>query len=161
MSLHIVPISIRDANAVVERLHRHNKPVRVARFACACADDAGEIRGVAIVGSPSACPLCDGRTVEVLRVATDGARNACSILYGACIRAARALGYNRVVTYTLHSESGSSLRAVGFSLDTDCAGGRPWTTNTQRRRSAQNISLERKNRWSVTFAPASQEGGAK
>lgn len=147
--LRISPISIRGANEIVERLHRHNKPVRVARFAVGVVGAFGSYCGAAIVGSPSARPLCDGYTVEVLRVATDGTKNACSILYAACIRAARALGYRRVVTYTLRSEPGSSLRAVGFRLDTDSAGGRPWTTNTHRRRDAQPISLEPKNRWSV------------
>lgn len=145
--LRVCPISIRDANGVVSRLHRHNKPVRVARFACCVRDDAGEVRGVAIAGSPSARPLCDGWTIEILRVATDGARNACSMLYAACLRAAAALGYKKAVTYTLHEESGSSLRAVGFVLATDKAAGVPWTTNTHRRRDAQRISLDLKNRW--------------
>jgi len=151
MSLHIIPISIAKANEVVRSLHRHNKPVRIARFACACADEAGAIHGAAIVGSPSAKPLCDGFTIEVLRVATDGTRNACSMLYAACIRAAKALGYRKAITYTLRSESGASLRAVGFVMETDTAGGRPWTTNKTRQRDAQPICLELKCRWSMAL----------
>ena len=149
MSLMVCPLSIKEANGVVARLHRHNSPVSVARFACGCCDESGELHGAAIVGSPSAYHLCDGFTVEVLRVATDGSRNACSILDAACIRAAFALGYGRVITYTLHNESGSSLRAVGFSLDTSDAGGVSWTTNKTRKRTERPISLEKKNRWSI------------
>jgi len=63
--------------------------------------------------------LDDGATVEILRIATDGARNACSMLYGACRRVARALGYSRVITYTLPDEGGASLRASGFVFDGD------------------------------------------
>lgn len=157
MKLRISPLSIKEANCVIAQMHRHNSPVRVARFACGCCDEEGNLHGAAIVGSPSAYHLCDGVTVEVLRVATDGTRNACSILYAACIRAAFALGYRRVITYTLHSESGSSLKAVGFCLDTSDAGGVAWTTNTKRRRKMQEISLEKKNRWSIS----KKEGGAK
>ena len=74
----------------------------------------GVVVGVVIVGRPVSRHLDDGHTVEVTRLATDGSRNACSMLYGAAIRAARAMGYGRIVTYTLASECGASLRAVGF-----------------------------------------------
>lgn len=152
----LVPISIKAANEFVARIHRHNKPVKVARFACAVADEHGAVRGVAIAASPSARPLCDGFTIEIARVATDGARNACSMLYAACARAARALGYRHVITYTLLSEPGSSLRAAGFSLETSSAGGRPWTSNTRRHRNDQPISMELKNRWGVRFGKENQ-----
>lgn len=100
--------------------HRHNDPPRGGLFAVAVrnrsdfASDPLRLRGVAIVGRPVARGLNDGATCEVLRVSTDGAPNACSMLYGACVRAARALGYRRVVTYTLAGEPGTSLRAAGM-----------------------------------------------
>lgn len=143
--LTIVPISIKEANGYVDRWHRHNKPIRVARWACACVDHLGTIHGVAIFGTPSCTNLMDGLTGEILRVATDGTRNSCSILYGACRKAAFALGYTRVVTYTLHSESQASLKAVGFKLVDDNAGGSPWTNRKGRK--AQAVSMIRKNRW--------------
>lgn len=110
--LRIVPMKHADANEFVRRLHRHSRPTLGAIFCVGVADD--ELRGVAIVGRPVARRLDDGATVEILRVATDGARNACSKLYGACRRIARELGYAKIVTYTLASEGGTSLRAAGF-----------------------------------------------
>lgn len=113
MSLKLQPISLRQANAYVAKHHRHSKPVRGQKMSVAVADEAG-IRGVAIAGRPVARELDDGFTVEILRVCTDGARNACTKLYGACCRAAEGMGYLLAVTYTLASEGGASLRAAGF-----------------------------------------------
>ena len=104
LSLRVVPIRHAEANEFVRRLHRHNRPTLGAIFCVAVGDEV--VRGVAIVGRPVARRLDDGQTVEILRVATDGARNACSMLYGACRRVARELGYGKVVTYTLPSEGG-------------------------------------------------------
>ena len=98
-------MSVQDAKAYVKEHHRHHAPPLSGLFAVAVAE--GEVvRGVAIVGRPVARGNADGWTAEVTRVATDGARNACSMLSGACWRAARALGYRRLVTYTLESEGG-------------------------------------------------------
>lgn len=113
MSLHLVPVSLREANAFVDHLHRHSDPVRGCLFVVGTAD-AEAIRGVAIVGRPIARPLQDGFTAEVLRCCTDGTRNACSILYGACWRGMKAAGYTRGVTYTLDAEGGASLKASGW-----------------------------------------------
>lgn len=82
-----------------------------------------QLVGVAIVGRPVAPKLDDGLTVEITRVCTDGTRNAASMLYGACRKAARAMGYDRIFTYTLPEEGGASLRAAGFKLDKEDAGG--------------------------------------
>ena len=111
--LQIVPCTLREARAFVEKHHRHHPPPQGGRFAVAAAV-GDNIVGVAIVGTPVARLSCDGWRAEVTRVATDGTRNACSILYGACWRAARALGYRELITYTLSSESGASLRGAGF-----------------------------------------------
>lgn len=117
MSLTIVPIAQDEANAFVLTHHRHHHPLRVGYVFCiAVADELGCIHGVAIVGRPCARGQWDGWTLEVRRVATDGTPNACSCLYGASWRAARALGYHRLITYTLSSEPGISLRASGWRL---------------------------------------------
>jgi hypothetical protein len=113
VSLKLVPVSIAEAKRFVAHHHRHHRPPQGALFALGCEQD-GQLVGVAIVGRPVGRGLQDGRTVEITRVATDGTRNACSFLYGRCRRAARALGYERVVTYTRQDESGSSPRASGF-----------------------------------------------
>lgn len=78
--------------------------------------------GVAVVGLPKARMAMDGWTLEITRVATDGTRNACSLLYGASRRAAFALGYTRILTYTLAEESGASLRASGFTEEASIEG---------------------------------------
>lgn len=127
MSLRLVPVSLKEANAYVEQ---HHRPARGCLF-CIGVEE-GEIRGVAIVGRPVARELQDGYTAEVLRVCTDGARNACSMLYGAAWRAARAIGYRRLVTYTLPEEGGSSLRAAGWAL-IGAAGGGSWDTPSRPR----------------------------
>ena len=88
--LRIVPVTLAEANAFVWRLHRHRKEKLPGHsFAVGVADAAGTLRGVAIVGNPSAPALQDGILAEIRRVCTDGARNACSMLYGASRRAAR------------------------------------------------------------------------
>jgi hypothetical protein len=118
--LRIVPVRHAAANDFVRRIHRHNKPTLGAIFCVGVADE--ELRGVAIVGRPIARVWDDGMTLEVLRVATDGARNACSMLYGACRRVGKELGYARILTYTLPEEGGASLRAAGFKFDGDAGG---------------------------------------
>lgn len=137
MSLHLVPVSQREARSFVSLWHRHHPPPRGAKFQVGAADDAHVLRAVAIAGRPVARMLDDGRTLEVTRVASDGARNACSLLYGACRRAGWALGWTRIVTYT-HAqhegpacagpcphlsctwtrlgEPGTSLRAAGYRI---------------------------------------------
>lgn len=111
--MELVPVSLREANAYVDAHHRHSAPVRGCLFCVGLADES--IRGVAIVGRPLARALQDGFTAEVLRVCTDGARNACSMLYGAAWRGVQAMGYTRIVTYTLAEEGGASLRASGWT----------------------------------------------
>lgn len=115
-ALRLVPIAFTDACAFVRAHHRNHKPPQGCKFALAVADDSGVLRGVAIVGRPVARSYDDSRTLEVTRVATDGARNACSMLYGAAWRAAKALGYSRLVTYTQADEGGASLRAAGWRV---------------------------------------------
>jgi hypothetical protein len=116
------PITLREANAFVELHHRHHKPVRGC-ICCVGVSSAGAVVGAAIVGRPLARMLQDGWTAEVLRVATDGTKNACSMLLGASWRAARALGYRRLITYTLPEEGGASLRGAGFTLVGEAGGG--------------------------------------
>ena len=113
----VVPTTLRKANDFVAAHHRHTG--RTARnggkFALGLAKD-GALAGVAIVGNPLSATLMDGFTAEVLRLCViDGAPdNACSKLYAACWRAWKAMGGRRMVTYTLESEPGTSLKAAGW-----------------------------------------------
>lgn len=110
--LEVCPMTLREANAYVEQYHRHHGPVVGHKFSIGLSDGE-KIVGVAIVGRPVARHLDDGWTLEVNRLCTDGTRNACSMLYAAAWRAARAMGYKRLVTYILDTENGASLRAAG------------------------------------------------
>lgn len=114
-ALHLVPVSQRDAKAFCAMWHRHHAPPRGMKFAVGAAT-GGVLVAIAIAGRPVARAYDDGQTLEVTRVASDGTRNACSMLYGACARAAFALGYTRIVTYTQEGESGASLRAAGWRV---------------------------------------------
>jgi hypothetical protein len=139
VKLHVVPVNLKDANDFVFRHHRHSRPTVGHRFSVGVADEAGVLRGVAIVGRPIARRLDDGFAIEILRVCTDGTRNACSMLYGACRKAARALGYYPIFTYTLPDEGGASLRAAGFRLDKAAAGGSSAMWHNRPGRSAEAI----------------------
>ena len=131
MSLAIVPCSISDACEYIYQVHRHHKPSKGGFFAVACAADE-RICGVAMVGRPVARALNDGWTAEVTRLATDGTPNACSMLYAACWRAARALGYRKLITYILASEPGTSLKAAGWHAVGEVRG-RSWHCPTRPR----------------------------
>lgn len=131
MSLFVSPITLQEANVFVAQHHRHHKPVPGAKFSVAVSDETG-VRGVAIVGRPVARALDDGWTLEVNRCCTDGAPNACSMLYATAWRAARSLGYRKLITYTLPAEGGASLRAAGWRL-IGSAGGGSWNCPSRPR----------------------------
>ena len=142
----VTPINLDEANAFVEQHHRHHKPVPGAKFCVAVSRD-NEVRGVAIVGRPVSRVLDDGWTLEVNRCCTDGTRNACSMLYATAWKAAKAMGYTSLITYTLESEGGSSLRGAGWR----CVGkattriGQGW--NVKSRPRVDTHPLQQKLRW--------------
>jgi hypothetical protein len=131
MPLELLPISLAEANNFVELHHRHHQAVVGHKFSLAAVRD-GELVGVAIVGRPVSRLRDDGLTLEVTRLCTDGSRNACSFLYGAAARAAFALGYRRIGTYTLPDEGGASLRAAGWQL-VGPRGGGSWSRGSRPR----------------------------
>jgi hypothetical protein len=158
--LRIVPISLKDANAYVARHHRHHKPVPGCKFAIGCrvlgvdegvgADPVLDVdfSGVCIVGRPVSRHLDDGRTLELTRMCTDGTRNACSMLYGAAWRAAKALGYEKLITYTLPEEGGASLRASGWRL-LGVRGGGSWSRPSRPR--IDKHPLQQKHLWEAAL----------
>lgn len=137
--LQLVPTTLREANAFVERHHRHSNPCRGHKFSIGAASGE-DLVGVAIAGRPVARGNDDGATIEVLRVcvAEDAPRNTCSLLYGACWRAARAMGYERAITYTLKSETGASVKASGFRVIGEVSA-RSWDTPSRRRRDKHEL----------------------
>ena len=123
--LEVVPMTLKEANAFVEQNHRHHGPVVGHKFSIGLSD-GDKIVGVAIVGRPVARHLDDGWTLEVNRLCTTGEKNVCSMLYAAAARAAKAMGYRKIITYTLDTEPGTSLRAAGWKCIGQ-AGGLRWT----------------------------------
>lgn len=133
--LEVRPIGLKAANRFVEVNHRHHKRVAGCKFSiCACKGDV--IVGVAICGRPVSRHMDDGTVIEINRLCTDGTRNACSLLYGACCRIAKDMGYRKIVTYTLKSENGASLKASNFICEGE-AGGEIWTGERERQRSSE------------------------
>ena len=145
--LQIVPCNISDAKEYVAQLHRHHRPPVGGLFSLAVANGDGKVCGVAIVGRPIARRSDDGWTAEVTRVATDGTRNACSILYGAAWRAARALGYKQLITYTLPEEGGASLRGAGWTCLGKAGNGRGWSVPSRPRVDKHPTQIKMK--WAV------------
>lgn len=147
MKLTIVPCSIGDARAFVDQVHRHHRAPLGGLFAVAAASPGGSVVGVAIVGRPVARGMQDGFTAEVTRLATDGTKNACSALYAAAWRAARALGYRKLVTYTLATESGTSVKAAGWT-QVGAVRGRSWDCPSRPR--VDRTPTQDRLRWEVS-----------
>ena len=143
----IKPISLKKANEFVSNNHRHNKPVQGHKWSLGLYDELGNLIGVGITGRPIARLLDDGLTLEILRVCTNGERNANSMLYGRICKIARLMGYKKIITYTLTIESGVSLRAVGAKPEAEIKGG-GWNRKNRPRKN-QKISFEKKIRWSL------------
>ncbi len=143
--MRIAPITFRKASGYINENHRHHNATTGCKFCISVIDDEGHIHGVAVCGRPVSRRLDDGYTLEINRVCTDGTKNACSMLYGACSRIAKAMGYKKVITYTLHSENGASLKASNFNCEGQ-AGGTHWTGI---RNKGQSIPAEMKKRWSL------------
>ncbi|MFZ9906044.1 MAG: XF1762 family protein [Steroidobacteraceae bacterium] len=151
-SLRKCALTIKAASRFVSKNHRHNKPPQGGLFAVG-AKCGEQLVGAAIIGRPVARMLDDGETCEVTRLCTDGSRNACSLLYGAAARAAEALGYRRIITYTLASESGVSLRAAGWQIDAEVNGEKSWNRPSRYRVQTDLFGYEQrptedKVRWS-------------
>ena len=142
-------MSLKTAQEFVRQHHRHNKPPIGHKFSVGLIAD-GVLVGVAVAGRPVARALDDGRTLEVTRTCTDGTRNANSMLYGAVTRAAKAMGYRRLVTYTQAEESGASLRAAGWKVAATlppCAG---WSRPSRERQNIGSAYVARM-RWEINF----------
>lgn len=139
----IAPITFREASSYINQFHRHHNATVGCKFCISVIDGDGQIHGVAVCGRPVSRMLDDGLTLEINRVCTDGTKNACSMLYGASCRIAKNMGYMKVITYTLQSEDGASLKASNFTCDGE-AGGTHWTGCRNR---GQDIPYEMKKRW--------------
>lgn len=141
-SLEIQPISFSEACDFINEHHSTHDAPPHWKFGCGVSDGENVV-GVVVVNRPVSRHYCDGWTLEVTRCCTDGTHNAASKLYAAAWRAARALGYKRLITYTLRDmEEGIPLKAAGWEVVHETAGGGSW---------------DRDNRPRVTTAPQAQK----
>ena len=136
MTLELQPISRDEACAFIRDHHRHHLPPQGWKFGIA-VNDGARVVGIVTVGRPVARALDDGYTLEVTRCCTDGTPHVCSKLYAAAWRAARALGYRRLITYTLADETGVSLTAAGWRVVGEVRG-RPWSCPSRPRYNGRN-----------------------
>ena len=143
-------ITMHDANSFIAEHHRHHKPVRGLIFAIAAHHQEFGIVGVAIVGRPVSRHLDNGMIAEVTRLCTNGYNNACSFLLSRCARACKAIGFQKLITYILETETGVSLRASGWT-DEGIAGGGSWDRKERSR--AVTAPTCPKKRFSITFTP--------
>ena len=123
----IRPITFRQASDFINQNHRHHNATVGCKF-CIGLFDGKRMVGCAVCGRPVGRYLDDGVTCEINRLCTDGTKNACSMLYGACCRIAKEMGYDQIITYTLETENGASLKASNFKYE-GIAGGTHWTGN--------------------------------
>jgi len=152
--LTVHPSSFRAVCDFVRRLHRHHKPPRGGKVFIAVKDGA-RVVGVASLGRPSARAYDAERIVEVTRTCTDGAVNANSKLYGAARQIAKAMGYEKIITYTEEGESGASLRAAGFVIEAELKPRGNWAQASKKLRHIRDETVRaniKRFRWSVTFS---------
>jgi len=145
----LCPVSLREAAAFVRLYHRHHKKTNAHKFAIG-AVERGALVGVVIVARPVSRMRDDGTTLEVARLCTDGTFNCCSFLLAAAARAARALGYRRIQTYTLPEEGGASLRGAGWRFDAETRGG-PWRDRPDGRNRTNEHPIGSKHRWELAL----------
>jgi len=142
-----VPLTMEQANAFIDELHRHHDSTGRDKFRVG-VEIRGKLVGVVQVGNPVARGLCDGKTLEVVRLCSDGSRNVCSYLYSKAARIAWELGYEKIVTYILDTEDGTSLLASGWHKEADIKG-KTWDTPSRPRKTTAPTCD--KQRWAKTL----------
>ena len=154
MKLVAIPMKLKEAAEFVRNFHRHNKPPHGGLFAVGVSDGKACV-GVAIVGRPVSRYMDDGKTVEVVRccVLDDAPKGSCSFLYARCWSAAKALGWNRCITYTLQSESGASLKGAGWKVIAELPGNSAAGWQTRPGREWQEVVGQAKFKWEANNAP--------
>lgn len=138
-----VPLELSKANAFVAELHRHHDPVHRDKFRIGCEVDS-KLVGVIQLARPVSRMLDDGGTIEVVRLCTDGTPDVCSFLYSRAARIAKEMGYGKIITYILDSESGTSLKASGWYKDGETNGG-AWSCPSRPRQTTAPTC--KKQRW--------------
>jgi len=145
--MNLKPITFKVACDYVKNLHRHHIPPQGHKLSIGLESDE-KLIGIVMVGRPVSRVLDDGYTAEVTRCCTDGSQNACSMLYGAARRAAKAMGYRKIITYVLDTEPGTSIKAAGWECH-GSAGGGSWDVPSRRR--VDKAPTQKKIRWECSL----------
>ena len=163
MGLRLIPLTLKKANEFVEKFHRHSRKMQGHKFSLGLIDDdTNTLCGVCIVGRPISRWVNQVFVCEVSRLATDGTKTACSMLYGAAARTAKAMGYLKIQTYILESEPGTSLKAAGWKHLGDSKGakeGQGWSgrpdiyKNKRGGMKSQKFMSMNKQLWGRTLNP--------
>ena len=146
--LYVRPLTLKKANAYIEEHHRHHKKVQGHRFSIGAYKD-GALVGVAVVGRPLSQSFDFEKVAEVTRLCTNGDKNVCSLLYSACARAAKGMGFESIQTYILEEELGTSLKASGWVFDYTTSGA-TWNRKNRPRKDLNPTGPKKK--YSTTFA---------
>ena len=149
--IYAVPINLKEAAKFVRNFHRHNKAPTGGLFAVG-ASDGEKLVGVAIVGRPISRHLDDGQTAEVTRccVVESAPKGCCSFLYSRAWQAAKALGWQKLITYTLQTESGASLRGAGWRVVAELKARNAANWQNRPGREWQSVVGQSKLRWETT-----------
>lgn len=142
MMLEAVPLELKQANEFVSKLHRHHDAVYRDKFRIGAMLN-GELVGVVQLGRPVSRELDNGKTIEVVRLCTDGTKNVCSFLYAKAARIAKEMGYEKIITYILESESGTSLKAAGWHQEATTRGGSWSCPSRPRKTTAPTVPKKR------------------
>lgn len=146
--LQLQPITFDEACEFIKKHHRHHLPPVGWKFGVA-VNDGEKVVGVVTVGRPVSRHLDNGWTLEVTRCCVaEGNPNAASMLYASAWRATRALGYRRLITYILASETGTSIKAAGWRVVGE-AGGGSW--NVPSRPRVDKAPTGKKTLWEMTI----------
>lgn len=143
--MRVVPLTLAQANKVVAELHRHHKPAHGHRFSIGLIDADEKIIGAAICGRPKAHMTPQYEVLDVLRLTTDGTKNAPSMLYGRAARIGKEMGFWKIQTFILESELGTTLKAAGWEFDGMTDGG-DWNRPSRGGRRTDQ-PMEPKQRW--------------
>lgn len=157
------PITIKIANNFIKLHHRHHRPTirNSGRWALAAINNTGEIVGVVIAGNPVSATYMDGFTIELTRLCVnEGApKGTCSFLMGKCCSIWRTMGGKKIITYTLTSETGASLRGAGWVLSGFVSPHKRWQNKSKVdgiERSKLQIYEIPKFRWEKSLEQASK-----
>lgn len=143
-----IPINFKQAKEFINKNHSHHIAPQGWKFGVGIEHNH-KLIGVGIAGRPVARNLDDGYTLEITRCCTDGSKkNIASMIYGALVRAAKALGYKRCITYTLESETAISLKASNWKF-IKIINGHSWNRNSRPRKDKHPIC--NKVLWRINF----------